>query len=55
MVEGKQRIECEFVIPSDGICTLFRISHQWEREDERVQICAFCGAEWWNAEQDAAA
>lgn len=48
MIERGQRIETEFVIPIDGFCMKFGLSHVWEREDDRVKVCKFCEAEWWD-------
>lgn len=50
MIEGKQRIECEFVIPNNSFCLLFGLPHTWEAKDDRVKVCALCDAEWWTVE-----
>jgi hypothetical protein len=47
-IEDGQAIDAEFVIPIYGLCFRLGVSHSWVREDERVQVCEVCGAEWWN-------
>ena len=53
--EDGQRLETELVIPVYGLCFLLGAGHSWEREDERVQVCKVCDAEWWNDDPKEAA